>query len=198
MERRSSKVAELINTDLSILEESIIFQSNDSTGDQRSEGSYSANIKDMIGGSSDLEISHDEVVANDNSMSPSRQSQYSIQREDKQGIKHSSSDEDFVVITMDQDKPNQFPVGLDSPAQHSSFDVDALRSKLSQLETVDHPMLSSPSGSLPGSLQAPEPFYRSDEVELKGGAVYQVSVQVDVAGIAINWEFSTEPKVCII
>ena len=198
MERRSSKVAELINTDLSILEESIIFQSNDSTGDQRSERSYSANIKDMIGGSSDLEISHDEVVANDNSMPPSRQSQYSIQREDKQDIKHSSSDEDFVVITMDQDKPNQFPVGLDSPAQHSSFDVDALRSKLSQLETVDHPMLSSPSGSLPGSLQAPEPFYRSDEVELKGGAVYQVSVQVDVAGIAINWEFSTEPKVCII
>ena len=192
MERRSSRVAELINTDeLSITGDTNINQSNNSTTDQRT---HSANIKDMVSG--DVERSHEEVVANDNSMPPSRQSQYSIQREDGQEIKRSSSEEDFVIITMGQDKPNQFPVGLDSPAQHNTLDVDALRSKLSQLETVDHPMVSSPTGSLPGSLH--EPFYKSDDVELEGGGAHRVTIQVDMAGVAIIWEFNTEPKVCII
>ena len=194
MERRSSRVAELINTDdPSILVESINNQSNSLTGDQRT---YSTNIKDMV---SDVERSHDEeVVANDDNMPPSRQSQYSIQKEDGQDIiKCSSSEEDFVVITMDQDKPNQFPVGLDSPAQHNTLDVDALRSKLSQLETVDCSMVSSPTGSLQGSSHVQEPFYRSDNVELEGGGAHRVTIQVDIAGVAIIWEFSTEPKVCI-
>ena len=199
MERRSSRVAELINTDdPSLMDDSIINQSDGLKSDQKSERKYSTNIKDMVSGGGNIERSHDEeVVANDNSMPPSRQSQYSIQREDGQGIKQSSSEEDFVVITMEQDKPNQFPVGLDSPAQHNTLDVDALRSKLSQLETVDHPIVSSPTGSLPGSLHAQEPFYKSDNVELEGGGAHRVTIQVDIAGVAIIWEFSTEPKVCI-
>lgn len=198
-ERRNSRVAELINTDdPSTVVESINNQPNSSSSDQRSERTYSTNIKDMVSGSGDVERSHDkEVVANDDNMPPSRQSQYSIQREDGQDIKYSSSEEDFVVITMDQDKPNQFPVGLDSPAQHNTLDVDALRSKLSQLETVDCSMLSSPTGSLQGSSHVQEPFFRSDNVELEGGGAHQVTIQVDVAGVAIIWEFSTEPKVCI-
>lgn len=189
MERRNSRVAELINTE--DLENSItqsIKLLNDPT--------FSTNIKDMISGrGDDGEKSHDELVAKDNSMSPS--SQYSIQREDGQDIKYSSSDsEDFVVITMDHDKPNQFPVGLDSPAQHNTFDVDALRSKLSQLDTVDHPS-SSASSSLSGSLPTKEPFHESRELELEGGGVHRVPIQVDTAGVAIIWEFSTEPKVGI-
>ena len=193
MERRSSRVAELINTDDPSMMVESINQSNSSISDQRM---YSTNIKDMVSGSG--ERSHDEeVVANDDNMPPSRQSQYSIQREDTQDIKHSSSEEDFVVITMDQDKPNQFPVGLDSPAQHNTLDVDALRSKLSQLETVDCSMVSSPTGSLQGSSHVQEPFYKSDNVELEGGGAHRVTIQVDMAGVAIIWEFSTEPKVCI-
>ena len=190
MERRSSRVAELINTDDPSMMVESINQSNSSISDQRM---YSTNIKDMVSGSG--ERSHDEeVVANDDNMPPSRQSQYSIQREDKQD---SSSEEDFVVITMDRDKPNQFPVGLDSPAQHNTLDVDALRSKLSQLETVDCSMVSSPTGSLQGSSHVQEPFYKSDNVELEGGGAHRVTIQVDMAGVAIIWEFSTEPKVCI-
>ena len=201
MERRSSKVtADLINTDDPSIMESMIGQSNNMINDQRSERTYSANIKDMVSGSDEFERSHEEVVANDNSMPPSRQSQYSIQREDGQevNIKKSNSasdEEDFVVINIGDGKPNQFPVGLDSPAEQSSLDVDALRSKLSQLETVDHP-ISSPTSSLPGSYQAKEPFCRSDNVELEGGGAHQVTIPVDIAGVVIIWEFNTEPKVC--
>ena len=199
MERRSSKVAaDLINTDDPSIMESMINQSKTITCDQRSERTYSANIKDMISGSGEFERSHEEVVANDNSMPPSRQSQYSIQREDGQEVNiksASSSEEDFVVINIGEGKPNQFPVGLDSPAQQNSLDVDALRSKLSQLETVDHP-ISSPTGSLPGSYHAKEPFCKSDNVELEGGGAHQVTIPVDIAGVAIIWEFNTEPKVC--
>ena len=110
-----------------------------------------------------------------------------------------SSDQAVNEPSSDQarDKPNQFPVGLDSPAQHSTIDVDALRSKLSQLETVDNPMLS-PTGSLPpGSVNAKELFFKSADIELEGGGVHHVRIQVDVTGVVIIWEFSTEPKVCI-
>lgn len=198
MERRKSKVAGLINTDdPSVIEKSMmISQSNNLIGDQRT---YSTNIKDMISGSGEFERSHEEVVANDDSMPPSRQSQYSIQREDGQDVntkQSSSSEEDFVVINIDHDKPNQFPVGLDSPAQHNTLDVDALRSKLSQLETVDHP-ISSPTNSLHGSLHGKEPFYASNDMQLEGGGVHQVTIPVDMPGVAIIWEFSTEPKVCL-
>ena len=127
-----------------------------------------------------------------------------VHREDEEDLntEHNSSlshEEEYVIIPLEQarDKPNQFPVGLDSPAQHSTIDVDALRSKLSQLETVDNPMLS-PTGSLPpGSVNAKELFFKSADIELEGGGVHHVRIQVDVTGVVIIWEFSTEPKVCI-
>lgn len=191
MERRNSKVAELINTD----DPSIVVDTSDLNIDQKS---YSTNIKDMVSGSDDIERSHEELVANDNSIPPSRQSQYSIQREDGQdaNIKQSSSfsEDDYVIIGCVNDKPNQFPVGLDSPAQHNTLDVDALRSKLSQLESVDNLMVS-PTGSLPGSLHTKEPLYKTVDVELEGGGAHRVTIQVDTAGMVIIWEFNTEPKV---
>ena len=204
IERRNSRVAELINTDdddASIAKS--INQSDSMISDQRSERTYSANIKDMISGSDDIEKSHEEEVVTNDNMPPSRQSQYSIQREDGQDFRltvaSSSSEEDFVVITMGHadGRPNQFPVGLDSPAQHSTLDVDALRSKLSQLEAVDDPM-ASPTGSLPGSVHTNEPFYESENVQLEGGGAHKVVLRIDTAGVVIIWEFSTEPKVCII
>jgi len=193
MERRNSKVAELINTD----DPSVVVGTSDLNIDQRTR---SANIKDMVSGNDDIDRSHEELVGNDNSIPPSRQSQYSIQREDGQDVNinqsSSFSEDDYVVIDCVNDKPNQFPVGLDSPAQRNTLDVDALRSKLSQLESVDNPMVS-PTGSLPGSIHAKEPFYKTADIELEGGGVHQVTIQVDTAGVVIIWEFNTEPKVCI-
>ena len=156
------------------------------------------NIKDMVGNPMEGSSEQQEV----DSIPPSRQSQYSIQREDGSdlsNVKKSSSNEDFVVITMDQavDKPNQFPVGLDSPAQRSSIDVDALRSKLSKLESVDNPKVISPTDSNSSSMQTREPFSKIAEVNLVGGEALRVAVPVDTAGIVIMWEFSTEPKVII-
>jgi len=194
---RSPKTAKLINTDDT---EEPLSQSNGLDSDQKT---YSMNIKDMVGDRMEGSFEQQEVVANDDNMPPSRQSQYSIQREDGGDLssfqQSSSNDDDYVVITMDQatDKPNQFPVGLDSPAQRTSFDVDALRSKLSQLESVDNPRVVSPIDSNSGTLQTKEPFSKSAEVKLEGGETYRVAVLVEMAGMVIMWEFSTEPKVSI-
>ena len=198
-DRRSPKTAQLINTDDGDTVEESLSQSNGLDNDQRT---YSMNIKDMVGDHMEGSPEQQEVVANDDSIPPSRQSQYSIQREgggDHSNLKKSSSNEDFVVITMDQavDKPNQFPVGLDSPAQRTSFDVDALRSKLSQLESVDNPRVMSPTNSKSSALQTKEPFNKDAEVDLGGGEAHRVAVPVDMAGVVIMWEFSTEPKVSI-
>jgi len=198
-DRRSPKTAQLINTDDDNVEESL-GQSNGLDNDQRT---YSMNIKDMVGDPIEGSLDQQEVFADDESIPPSRQSQYSIQREgggDHSNLKKSSSNEDFVVITMDQaaDKPNQFPIGLDSPAQRSSIDVDALRSKLSKLESVDNPRVMTPTDSATSSLKAKEPFSKNAKVDLEGGEAHRVAVPVDTAGIVIMWEFSTEPKVSII
>lgn len=110
----------------------------------------------------------------------------------------------YIIDTQTRPHPQEtaFPVGLDDPGS-VRLDVDALACKLASLQGshVTNTADSAAEGGSGGGGGGRESVGSGmvgcvdmTEVTLEGGAVHKVGVAIERHGMAIVWEFSTEPK----